>query len=119
MQYQVCFFFNFSGDKVSEPVPEKSMNMLQKQSLNILCTIYQPFLKVYNFSLHIAVFHIRLTSFAFLTFLSLCEDWMFYNSLKNSPPLTSYVHSIYILCPEALCSVLFCKSGQLNSQNDR
>ena len=85
MQYQVCFFLSFSGDKVSEPVPEKSMNMLQKQSLNILCTIYQPFLKVYSFSLRVAVFHIRLTSFVFLAFLSLCEGWMFYNSLKNSP----------------------------------
>ena len=42
--------------------------MLQKQSLNILCRIYQLFLEVYNFSLHIAVFHIRLSSFVFVTF---------------------------------------------------
>ena len=93
--------------------------MIQKQSLNILCTIYQPFLEVYSFYLHVAVFHIRLTSFVFLTFFSLCEGSMFYNSLKNSSPSTSYVHSIYILCPEALCSALFYKSGQLNSQTDR
>ena len=86
MQSPVCFFFISLGTRLWSQFLKKSMNMLQKQPLNTLCMIYQPFLEVYSFSLHVAVFHIRLTSFAFLTFLSLCEGWMFYNSLKNPLP---------------------------------
>ena len=85
--------------------------------MNLLCLIYQSFLEVYSFSLHVTAFHIRLTSFVLLTSLSPCKGWMFHNSLNKSPPWTSYVRSIYIF-PGNLYSALLCGPGQLNSQID-
>ena len=64
---------------------------------------YWLFLEVYSSSLHVTVFHIRLTSFVFLMFLSPCKGWMFYNNSNNTPPWMSHVYSIYILRPEDLC----------------